>query len=181
MFNCENMKKTQSKEIKMIECIIENKIYYIRNQKVMIDSDLSFLYQVETKVLNQAVKRNIDRFPEDFMFQLDNKEEDSLRSQFVIANYGERKYKPFVFTEQGVAMLSSILKSPRAIQVNIQIMRTFTKMRRILAAHTEIKDKVLEMESKYDENFKIIFDAIELLIQEEEKPKKQIGFDPIPG
>lgn len=167
--------KTNS--IILVEAIIESKIYLIRNQKVIIDSDLAYLYEVDTKVLNQAVKRNIDRFPEDFMFQLENKEEKLLRSQIVTANYGGKRKPTQVFTEQGIAMLSSVLKSLRAIQVNIQIMRTFTKMRQMLSTQTELKEKIMEMESKYDENLKVVFDAIQLLIEEDEKPRKEIGFE----
>lgn len=160
----------------IIEEIIQNKIYLIRGQKVMIDSDLANLYQVETRILNQAVKRNIDRFPEDFMFKLNDIEQANLRSQFVISSYGGRRYDVFAFTEQGVAMLSSILRSDRAIQVNIQIMRIFTKLRQILLSNKELQEKLEKLESKYDEHFKIVFDAIRQLMQEELEPKESIGF-----
>jgi phage regulator Rha-like protein len=120
--------------------IIENKILLIRNKKVMLDSDLAHLYDVETKVLNQAVKRNVSRFPHDFMFQLTKVEYDSLRSQIVTLKRGQhRKYFPYVFTEQGVAMLSSVLHSERAIQVNIQIMRTFAKIRQMMVTHEGLR------------------------------------------
>lgn len=155
---------------------IQQKIYVVRGQKVMLDFDLAVLYQVETKVLNQAVKRNIDRFPEDFMFQL-KKEEINLMSQFVTSSYGGRRYSVSAFTEQGIAMLSSVLNSKRAIQVNIQIMRTFTRLREMLSNHKELKEKIEELELRYDEHFRIVFDAIRQLMAEEERPKKRIGFD----
>ena len=172
--------------------IIQQKIYFIRGEKVMFDKDLAVLYGVETKVLNQAVKRNSKRFPEDFMFQLNKDEMNiwksqivtsigdiSLRSQIVTLKNGRGKHKkflPYVFTEQGVAMLSSVLKSERAIQVNIQIMRTFTQIRKMLVSHKELREKLEVMEKKYDKQFKIVFTTIELLLREDEKPKKRIGF-----
>lgn len=125
---------------------IETTIYTIRETKVMIDSDLAKLYHVETKVLNQAVKRNIDRFPYDFMFQLSNDELENLRSQFVTTNFTMTRSLPYVFTEQGIAMLSSVLKSKIAIQVNIEIMRTFTKLREFTLNYKDIIDKVQELE-----------------------------------
>jgi len=159
---------------------IENKILLIRGKKVMLDRDLALLYEVPTKALNQAVKRNIERFPDIFMFQLSKKEYDSLRSQFVTLKRGQhRKYLPYVFTEQGVAMLSSVLKSKRAIQVNIQIMITFTKLRELLATHKDIQRKIEDMESKYDQQFKIVFETIRQLLEPPpvpEKPKGRIGF-----
>ncbi len=158
--------------------LIERKIYLIRNKKVMLDSDLAELYDVETKVLNQAVKRNIARFPEDFMFQL-NKEEalELSRSQFVTLKRGQNiKYLPHVFTENGVAMLSSILNSERAIQVNIQIMRTFTKIREMLSSHKDLRHKIEEMEKKYNSQFKIVFNAIKELMTPPEKLARKIGF-----
>ena len=158
--------------------IIENKIYLIRNKKVMLDSDLAELYDVETKVLNQAVKRNIARFPEDFMFQLNKEEASGLsRSQIVTLKRGQNiKYLPHAFTENGVAMLSSVLNSERAIQVNIQIMRTFTKIREMLIQHKDLKHKIEEMEKKYDAQFKIVFNAIKELMSQPEKPIRKIGF-----
>jgi hypothetical protein len=173
---------------------IVGKIYYIRKEKVMFDRDLAELYSVSTKALNQAVKRNADRFPEDFMFQLNKHESDmflrfqfgtssdSLRSQFVTLKKGRgqhMKYMPYVFTEQGVAMLSSVLKSSRAVQVNIQIMRTFTKMRRLLASNKELAEKIEKMEKKYDENFKIIFKVISKFMTTDPREQKvgKIGFE----
>ncbi len=144
----------------------------------MLDRDLALLYEVETKALNQAVKRNISRFPEDFMFQLNKEETAALsRSQFVTLEKGRNiKYLPHVFTEQGVAMLSSVLNSERAIQVNIQIMRTFTKLREMLLTHKELQKKIEHMERKYDHQFKIVFDAIKQLIAHPETGRKKIGF-----
>ena len=173
---------------------IENKILFIRGHKVMLDKDLAELYEVQTKVLNQAVKRNLDRFPEDFMFQMTKEEFENWKSQFVTSNQAEktslrsqnvtlkqgqhRKYLPYVFTEQGVSMLSSILNSNRAIQVNIQIMRTFTKLRELMTTHKELRQKIETMEQKYDYQFKIVFDAIKKLLDPPAEPKKPIGFRP---
>ena len=167
------------KEVKTIE----NKILLIRDKKVILDNELATLYEVKTKVFNQAVKRNLERFPEDFMFQLSKAEYDSLRSQFVTLKRGQhRKYFPYAFTEQGVAMLSSVLNSKRAIMVNIQIMRTFTKLREILATHKDLQLKIEALEGKYkqhDQKFKIVFEAIRQLLEPPpvpEKPKRRIGF-----
>lgn len=157
---------------------IQQKIYYIRGEKVMFDKDLANLYGVETKTLNRAVKRNIDRFPSDFMFQLNKKEiEIFSRYQFGTLKRGQNiKYLSYVFTEQGVAMLSSVLKSKRAIQVNIQIIRIFNQLRKILATHKELKEKIEEMEKKYDKRFQAIFETLKLLIKEDEKPRNKLGF-----
>jgi len=155
---------------------ITSKIYLIRGIKVMMDTDLAELYRVETKVLKQAVRRNIDRFPDDFMFELTRDEFDNLRSQFVTSSWGGARYLPMAFTEQGVAMLSSVLNSKRAIQVNIQIMRAFTKLRQMLSTHEELKKKIEAMEKTYDENFKVVFEAIRQLLEIEDKPRKKIGF-----
>lgn len=143
----------------------------------MLDSDLAFLYQAETKHLKRAVKRNMGRFPVDFMFTLNKLEADNLRYQIGTLSWGKhKKYLPYVFTEQGVAMLSSVLKSERAIQVNIQIMRTFTKIREMLASNKELREKIEKLEKKYDKNFAIVFDAIKNLVTEKEKPKTEMGF-----
>ena len=167
-------------EIVVRQEVIEQKIYLIRGHKVMLDSDLAELYGVPTKVLLQAVKRNAARFPSDFMFQLNNQEVLALRSQIVTLKKGRgqhRKYIPYVFTEQGVAMLSSVLKSERAIQVNIAIMRSFVKIREMLSAHKDLARKLEEMEKKYDAQFKIVFDAIRELMRPPEKKMKEIkGF-----
>jgi len=158
--------------------VITSKIYLIRGQKVMLDRDLAELYGVGTKRLKEQVRRNIERFPEDFMFELTKEELINWRSQFATSNQDIMglRIPPFAFTEHGVLMLSSVLKSERAVQVNIQIMRAFTKLRKILSTHEELKKKIEAMEKKYDENFKIVFEAIKQLLETEEKPKKQIGF-----
>jgi len=159
--------------------IIEKKILLIRGEKVMLDSDLAGLYEVSVKVLNQAVKRNIGRFPEDFMFQLTKEENESLRSQFVTLKKGRgehRKYLPYVFTEQGVAMLSSVLNSERAVKVNIEIMRAFVKLRQLLSSNAELARKLETLEKKYDSQFKVVFDAIRQLMIPPEKHKRKIGF-----
>ena len=158
---------------------IQNLIFIIRDQRVMLDSDLAGLYGVKTKHLTQSIKRNVERFPADFMFQLNYQEVIGLRSQFVTLNKTRgqhRKYLPYVFTEQGVAMLSSVLKSDRAIQVNIQIIRTFTKLRELLATNKELREKIEKMESKYDNKLKEVFEILESLLMQEEEPKERIGF-----
>ncbi len=159
---------------------IENKIFLMRGKRVMLDKDLAELYGVKTKVLNQAIKRNMERFPEDFMFQLTKEEANSLRSQFVTLKRGEHlKYLPYAFTEQGVAMLSSVLNSKRAIQVNIQIMRIFTKLREVIANNKEIMQKLNQLESKiekHDSEIQSIFEAIRQLISIPEKQKRKVGF-----
>jgi hypothetical protein len=159
---------------------IESRILFIRGQKVMLDTDLARLYDVETRALIQAVKRNIERFPGDFMFQLTQKEFDSLRSQSVISNPGRRggrRYLPYAFTEQGVAMLSSVLRSDRAIHVNIEIIRAFVRLRQMLASHKELARKLAALEKKYDTQFRVVFDAIrELMTPPEPKNKRPIGF-----
>ncbi|HUW39981.1 MAG TPA: ORF6N domain-containing protein [Rectinemataceae bacterium] len=158
---------------------IEGVIYLIRGEKVMLDEDLAELYEVETRALIQAVKRNVERFPEDFMFQLSKEEYDSLRSQFVILKNGQgqhRKYLPYAFTEQGVGMLSGVLHSERAVLVNIEIMRAFVRLRRMLAGNAELERKLAAIERKYDAQFKVVFDAIRALMKVEEKPKRKIGF-----
>jgi len=157
---------------------IEQRIFLIRRRKVMIDSHLAELYQVPTKVLNQAIKRHEKRFPRDFMFRLTPEEVGSLKSRVAISNWGGRRYLPLVFTEQGVAMLSSILNSERAIQVNIEIMRAFVKLRRILTAHKNLARRLDELERKYDVQFKVVFDAIRELMARPEKPRRVIGFHP---
>jgi len=162
---------------------IERKIYLIREQKVMLDFDLAELYQVSTKVLNQAVKRNIDRFPEDFMFQLSKEEADAVgnRSQFVTGSQKHRdpRLRPYAFTEQGVAMLSSVLRSARAVQVNIAIMRAFVKLREMLLSNEDLNRKLSALERKFgehDENFKVVFAALRKLMSPPDKPRRRIGF-----
>jgi hypothetical protein len=155
---------------------ITSKIYIIRGHKVMLDRDLAELYRVKTKALKQAVRRNNKRFPVDFMFSLSNQEVKNLRSQIVTSSWGGSRYLPMAFTEQGVAMLSSVLNSERAIQVNIQIMRAFTKLRKMLVGYEELQKKIEAMESKYDEQFRIVFVAIKQLLHEDDQPKRKIGF-----
>ena len=156
--------------------IIQNKIHIINGQKVMLDFDLAELYEVPTKTLNQSVKRNKDRFPEDFMIIIDLNEYINLRSQFVTSNYGSKRNLYYAFTEQGVAMLSSVLHSKKAIQINIQIMRAFTKLRQMIINYSELKEKIEGLEDKYDENFRAVFELIRHMLEEEEKPKGEIGF-----
>lgn len=160
---------------------IKDLIYHIRGKAVMLDSDLATLYQVETRTINQAVRRNIDRFPDDFMFQLTKEEFRNLKSQIVISSsHGGRRKLPFVFTEQGVAMLSGVLNSQIAIKVNINIMRAFVQVRRLGMTIVGLKRKIDQMENKYDRQFKIVFDAIRQLLTPT-KPKKKkikIGFAP---
>ena len=173
------------KEIKILpdETIID-KIYIIREKKVMIDRDLAELYGVETKVLNQAVKRNLKRFPDDFMFQLTDEEFRNLRSQIVISSWGGSRFRPMVFTEQGVAMLSSVLNSERAISVNIQIIRVFTRMRAMIESHKEILKKLEMLEKKdieLDDKVTLIFEYLKELEQSKQeetdlKQRKRIGF-----
>jgi len=156
---------------------IERSILLIRGHKVMLSNDLAELYQVEPRVLVQAVKRNIARFPQDFMFQLTEKEFSNLKSQIVISSWGGlRRAAPYAFTEQGVAMLSSVLRSKRAIQVNIEIMRTFVRLRRMLASHAELARKLEALEKRYDGQFKIVFDAIRELMRPPEPKRRPIGF-----
>ncbi|MEW6616794.1 MAG: ORF6N domain-containing protein [Thermodesulfobacteriota bacterium] len=159
--------------------VIEKKILLIRGEKVMLDSDLAGLYEVSVKVLNQTVKRNIGRFPKDFMFQLTKEKNESLRSQIVTLKKGRgehRKYLPCVFTEQRVAMLSSVLNSERAVKVNIEIMRAFVKLRQLLSSNAELARKLETLEKKYDSQFKVVFDAIHQLMIPPEKHKRKIGF-----
>lgn len=156
---------------------IENKILLIRGHKVMLDVDLAELYNVEVKYLVRAVRRNIERFPSEFMFQLDNKEFMELRSHFGTAKFKMRRFAPLVFTEQGVAMLSSVLNSKRAIQINIEIMKTFVRMREMLISNREMAKRLDELESKYDKQFDVVFDAIRQLMAPPPVPTKgKIGF-----
>jgi len=157
---------------------IERCILVVRGHKVMLDTELAELYGVPTKALVQAVKRNAARFPSDFAFPLTNQEFTILRSQIVTSSsgWGGRRTPPLVFTELGVAMLSTVLNSERAIQVNVQIMRTFVKLRTTLASHEDLRRKIQQLESKYDEKFKEVFEAIQMLMEPPAKPKKPIGF-----
>ena len=159
--------------------IIKEKIYLIRGQKVLLDNDLAEMYGVETKNLNRAVKRNMSRFPDDFMFQLTNEEAAGLRFQFgtsKIRGSGGRRYSPYVFTEQGIAMLSSVLNSDRGVQVNIAIMRAFVQMRELAASSRVIAKRIDELEQKYDAQFSVVFDAIREMIEKPAKGTRRIGF-----
>jgi hypothetical protein len=171
------MDKGSVSDIQRIEALI----YIIRGQKVMLDADLAALFGVETRVLKQAVRRNRNRFPSDFMFELTNKENRSLRSQNVILERGRySKYLPFAFTEQGVAMLSTVLNSERAIEVNIAIMRVFVRLREMMVTHKELALKLRELEGRiqeHDEQIVAIFEAIRQLMAPPEKPRKRIGFE----
>src|SRR4030042_915313 len=156
---------------------IEQSILLIRGHKVMLSTDLAELYQVEARVLVQAVKRNIARFPQDFMFQLTEEEFSNLKSQIVISSWGGlRRARPYAFTEQGVAMLSSVLNSERAIKVNIEIMRAFVRLRRLLASHADLARKLEALEKKYDAQFRVVFEAIRELMKPPETKKRPIGF-----
>src|SRR5436305_13556009 len=157
---------------------IEKAIYLIRGERVMLDRDLAALYGLATKVLKQAVRRNLDRFPNDFMFVLDTNEFRSWRSQLVTSKADQKglRYAPMAFTEHGILMLSSVLNSDRAIQVNIEIMRAFVNLRRMLASNVELAGKLKELESKYDRQFKVVFDAIRRLMSPPASARKPIGF-----
>jgi hypothetical protein len=156
---------------------IERRIFLVRGHKVMLSTDLARLYEVEPRALVQAVKRNIERFPSDFMFQLTNSEFQDLKSQIVISSWGGmRRATPYAFTEQGVAMLSSVLKSNRAIQVNIEIMRAFVRFREMIAPYKDLARRLDELEKKYDAEFRVVFDAIRKLMEPAERPKQRIGF-----
>jgi hypothetical protein len=161
--------------------VIVGKILILRGEKVLLDRDLAELYGVETRVLKQAVRRNRKRFPEDFMFELTKQEFEDWRSQFVISNSDKMglRYRPMAFTEQGVAMLSSVLNSDRAIEVNIAIMRAFVQLRKMIASHEELARKLAELEARigeHDEHIQMIFDAIRELMKPPNEPKKRIGF-----
>ncbi len=156
---------------------VERSIRIVRGDKVIFDEDLAELYGIETKKLIQAVKRNLDRFPADFMFHLTNQEFKDLRSQIVTSSqWGGRRTPPYAFSEQGVAMLSSVLHSPRAVQVNIEIMRTFVRLRRILASNAELAERLEQLEMKYDDQFRVVFDAIRQMMRSDVSEKEPIGF-----
>jgi hypothetical protein len=170
-----------SNEILIPDDIISSKIYLIRKQKVMLDKDLAELYAVETKQLKRQVRRNLERFPEDFMFELSQQEFDNLRSQFGTSSWGGSRYIPMAFTEQGVAMLSSVLNSPTAIKVNIQIIRVFTKIREMLTDTLSMKLEIEEIKKKlsnHTQNIELVFNYLDELIDKKEKtePRKKIGY-----
>ena len=174
------MQKNKSIEVStfLSHDVIERRILLIHKRKVMIDSDLAELYRVPTKVLIQSVKRNPKRFPSDFTWQLTKKEAQRLRSQFVTSKgRGGRRYLPYVFTEQGVAMLSSVLNSDRAIEVNVQIMRTFMKLRELLLTHRDLQKKIENLEKHYDDKFAVVFKAIRVLLEKAKKDTDHRRFD----
>ena len=160
---------------------IERSILWVRDAKVLLDEELAEMYGVETKALVRQVKRNLDRFPDDFMFQLTADEWESLRCQIGTSNVGRggRRYAPFVFTEQGIAMLSSVLHSERAVRVNIEIMRAFVRLRQMLASNAELARKLETLEQKYDAQFKVVFDAIRQLMTSPDIEPKSVGFHAI--
>lgn len=155
---------------------IERSILQLRGQRVILGGDLAVFYDVEPRILSQAVKRNPDRFPVDFMFVLSEDEWQNLKSQNVISSWGGARNAPMAFTEQGIAMLSSVLRSERAVQVNIQIMRAFVQMRRVLIEHKDLAAKLKALEGKYDENFRVVFDAIRQLMNPPSEKRRKIGF-----
>ena len=156
---------------------IESRIFILRGHRIMLDAHLAELYEVETKMLNRAVRRNRDRFPEDFTFQVTPEEFDYLRRHFGTSSlWGGRRYFPFAFTEQGVAMLSSVLRSKRAVRVNVEIMRAFVRLRQWLLTHEELAKKLDALEKKYDTQFKVVFDAIRRLTAPPDPPRHRIGF-----
>ena len=156
--------------------VIEKKILLVGGRKVMLDKDLAGLYGVSTGNLNKAVNRNKERFPEDFMVQLSLEEFNNLKFHFGTSSWGGTRKPPRAFTEQGIAMLSSVLNSKRAIQVNIEIMRTFVKLREMISTHKDLTKKLNELEKKYDGQFQIVFEAVRQILETETKPKKKIGF-----
>lgn len=157
---------------------VEKLIHFVRGRKVMLDSDLASLYGVPTKILNKAISRNRDRFPGDFMFQVQDAEFGDLRFQIGTSSWGGRRHLPYAFTEEGVAMLSGVLRSKRAVQVNIEIMRAFVRLRHVLSAHKDLAARVNELERKYEGRFKFVFKALRELLVPAGKPKPRIGFKP---
>ncbi len=158
------------------ESDIASLIYIIRGEKVMLDADIARLYNAETRILKQAVRRNLPRFPDDFMFELNNQEFGILRSQFVTSSWGGVRYLPMAFTEQGVAMLSSVLRSETAVQVNIAILRIFVKLRQLIQGHKDLYEKIEKLEQKYDDQFKIVFTALRQMLRENNEPRQKVGF-----
>jgi hypothetical protein len=155
---------------------IERSILLLRGEKVILDKDIAALYEVETKTLVRAMKRNLDRFPKDFMFQLTAEEVENLRYQIGTSSWGGRRYRPYAFTEQGVAMLSSILRSERAVRVNIEIMRVFVRLRQVMSTQADLVRRLDELEQRYDGQFKAVFDALRQLVAPPERPRRKIGF-----
>ncbi|HYU31569.1 MAG TPA: ORF6N domain-containing protein [Thermoanaerobaculia bacterium] len=157
--------------------VVESIIIVLRGEKVILDRNIARLYEVETKMLVRAVKRNLGRFPEDFMFQLTEEETQNLRCQIGTSSWGGSRYRPYAFTEQGVAMLSGVLRSERAVQVNVEIMRTFVRLRRMAASREDLARKIEALEERYDGQFRIVFDALRQLMAAPEPPDRPIGFE----
>lgn len=155
---------------------VETVIVFVRGERVILDTDIAVLYGVQTKALVQAVKRNLDRFPEDFMFQLTPEETSNLRYQIGTSRHGGRRYLPYAFTEQGVAMLSGVLRSERAAQVNVEVMRTFVRLRRLINQQADLARKLDDLEQRYDEQFSVVFDALRELMAPSEAEERPIGF-----
>ena len=173
------MSRRISQEAGVLTYEVEQSILLVRGEKVILDYVLAKMYGVSTKVLLQAVRRNAERFPSDFMYQLSLQEVRNLRSQFVTSSWGGRRRRPYAFTEQGVAMLSSVLRSDRAVLVNVEIMRAFVRLRRLLITHADLARKLEELEKKYDSQFRVVFDAIRELMSPAAVPeKRRIGFRP---
>lgn len=156
---------------------IEAVILFLRGERVILDTDIAALYGIETKTLVRAVKRNLDRFPEDFMFQLTPEEIPNLRYQIGTSSWGGRRYLPYAFTEQGVAMLSGVLRSEQAVKVNVEIMRAFVRLRRILSEHADLARKLDDLEQRYDEQFRVVFDALRELMAPPDSEGRRIGFE----
>jgi hypothetical protein len=176
------MSQRNSKASGVLVQRIEQSILFVRGEKVILDYVLAAMYGVSTKALVQAIRRNAERFPIDFMYQLSSQEVRNLRSQIVTSSWGGRRRRPYAFTEQGVAMLSSVLRSERAVLVNVEIMRAFVRLRRLLANHADLARKLDELEKKYDVQFRVVFDAIRELMAPTEVPeKRRIGFHPEDG
>lgn len=155
---------------------IERAIFVLRGDRVMLDEDIAALYGVETKALIRAMKRNKERFPTDFMFQLSPQEVEILRCQIGTSSWGGRRYRPYAFTEQGVAMLSSVLRSQRAVRVNVEIMRAFVRLRHVMSTQADLLQRLNELEQRYDSHFKVVFDALRRLMAPLEAPSRRIGF-----
>ena len=160
--------------------VVESIIIVLRGEKVILDRNIACLYEVETKMLVRAVKRNLERFPQDFMFQLTIEETINLRYQIGTSSWGGSRYRPYAFTEQGVAMLSGVLRSERAVQVNVEIMRTFVRLRRLAASREDLARKVDALEEKYDDQFRVVFDALRELMAAPEPSERPIGFEAAP-
>jgi len=175
--NSKDSRSSLSERVSVPSELILQAIHLIRGHKIMLDADLACLYEVETKTLTRAVRRNVERFPEDFMFQLSKEEFDDLRRQSgTSSQWGGRRYPPYAFTEQGVAMMSGVLRSPRAVRVNIEIMRVFVRLRQMVTAHEELARRLDKLEKKYDVQFKVVFDAIRQLMVPPVQNRPKIGF-----